>query len=484
MSDKDIPIDVNPVLPEDVNSGKCGPAPPSYEEVMGQYETSVQMNQPELPSLAYIDIMPRMTKPGNLQINVMPEFQPFQEIVRGANAWLAQNPGLAVWKCETVERKVLKGQGHTRVRVDLDSMAYRESAWNCNCYVFGIRMWLTQRASDQKTTQEIGLVNISPPEKEVEYTSYHRAGFIGLRHYMTACRVHTLKTYEGLRKSIEEFNAKVKANPIPGSVLNVETATLKFAEGFSTKSAQEVAEMSSWHEMSGMIGRRRTQVLRMFYVKGAPTTPQLEMAEFLPTRIGQAGLGRPIRFADFSDAENQAAEWLRAQRGIRLLNIETREAKYNTFFDMGGQVNIDTDSTDDFDLPMFESHKLRFLRVFFTSAGAPVATSYENTSLTTRVFPPVRCKGEIGYETMMQTMARIDAWLKLTGLPIFGVETTQVLDEGPSSFKKSQYKLRGFVGKIWVTAIKIYFAPPPYISVPEYLVAAGSGGKSSTCNIL
>lgn len=482
MSDKNIPFDVTPVLPEDVNSGKAGCAPPSYEEVMGQYETSVQINQPDLPALAYIDIMPRMTKAGNLKAAVMPVFQPFQEIVRGANTWLSQNPGLAVWKCETVERKVLPGQDGPGVLVDLNSMSYREAAWACNCYVFGIRMWLTQRPANQ-IPQEIGLINISPPQKEVQYTSFHRAGFLGLRHYMSACRVHTLLTYEGLRKSIEEFNSKVKANPIPGSILNVETATLKFAEGFRTMSAQEVAEMSSWHETSGMTGRRRTQVLRVFYVKGAPTTPYLEIMEFVPTRIGQAGIGRPIRFAEFSDAENQAAEWLREQRGIQLLNIETREAKYSTFFNLGGEVEIDTDSTDDFDIPAYESHRLRFLRIFYTSA-ASTWTSYENTALTTRIFPPLRLKGESQYETMMQTMSRIDAWLKLTGLPIFGVETVQVLDEGPASFKKSQYKLRGFVGKFWVTAIKIYFAPPVAIQVPEYLVATRSNTSSSSCSIL
>ncbi|KAK3791451.1 hypothetical protein RRG08_046603 [Elysia crispata] len=474
-------MDVTPVLPEDNQSGKFGSAPPSFEEVMGQFVTSVQMNQPELPCLAFIDIMPRMIKPGNLQFKELPEFQRFQEIVRGANAWLAQNPDLAVWKCETVERKILQSEGESGLLVDLDSMGWRESAWNCNCYVFGLRLWLTQRLDQHQTTQEIGLFNITPQTKEVQYTRYCRAGFIGLSHYMSTCRIHTLVTYEGLRKSIDDFNSKVKANPLPGSILNVETATLKFAEGFGKSSVEEVAQMSSWHELSGMTVRRRTQVLRVFYVKGAATTPHLEMSEFLPTRIGQAGFGKPVRFADISDAENQVAEWLRAQHGIRLVNIETREAKYSTFFDMGGQLDIDTDSTDDFDIPAFESNRVRFLRVFFISAASGV-TSYANTALTARTFPPVRCKGENRYETMTQTMARIDAWLKATGLPIFGVETIQVLNEGPSSFNKSQYKLRDFVGKIWVTAIRIYFAPPLAVLVPKYL-PVGEHRGSSTCNI-
>ncbi|RUS71014.1 hypothetical protein EGW08_021226 [Elysia chlorotica] len=472
--------EVMPVLPEDVQSGKAGPAPPSYEEVMGQYETSVQAEQSEQTCLAYIDIMPRLVKAGNMAAKVMPEFQPFTEIVRAANAWLAGNPGLTVWKCETVERKVLEDQGQGGPRVDLDTMNARESAWGCNCYVFGLRLWLTQQ--QKLVPVQIGLVNVTPRSKEVQYSSYHRAGFIGLRHYMSNRRIHTLRTYEGLRQTLAEFNTLVQGKPLPGTILNVETATLKFAEGLARTSVQEVAEMSSWHELSGMTGRRRTQVLRVFYVRGPPSSPRLDMAEFLPTRTGQGGLGRPVTFAALTDAERQVDEWLSGQRGIRLLNVETREAKFSSFFNIGGQIDIDTDSTDDFDIPAYESSRLRFLRVFYTSAVSET-TSYDNVALISRIFPPARCKGENRYETMMQTMVRIDAWLRVTGLPMFSVETVQFLDEGPSSFKKSHYKLRGFVGKFWVTAIKVYFALPPAVTVPEYLPAGGNRGSSS-CGIL
>ncbi|GFO42146.1 hypothetical protein PoB_006865100 [Plakobranchus ocellatus] len=482
-SDKDIPADVTPILPDDVNSGKAGPAPPSYEEVMGQYETSINSSQSDIPSLAYIDIMPRILKRGNLKNNVMPTFQPFQEMVNGANSWLANNPNLAVWKCETVERKVLPGQNEAGVLVDLDSMNHFESAWGCNCYVFGIRLWLTQRPADQKGAQEIGLVNITPTPKEIPYTSVHQMGFggLGVRHYMSTYRVHTLLTYEGLRKCVQDFNAKVKDNPIPGSILNVETATLKFAEGWGIQSAESVAEMSSWHEVSGMTGRRLTQVLRLFYVKGPSTTPQIEIAEFVPTQISQSGLGKSARFADFKDAEHSLAEWLRQQSGIKILNIETREAKYSTFFNQTLELN--TDSTDDFDFPMFQTSKLRFLRVFYTSA--PSVSSFMHTALTTRLFPPVRLnKGKKRFESMVETMARIDAWLKVTGLPIFGVETVSFLDEGPSSFTKSQYSLRGFVGKNWVTAIRLYFPTAFLEPSPELLppLPQGNGG-SSTCTL-
>ncbi|KAK7492002.1 hypothetical protein BaRGS_00016666 [Batillaria attramentaria] len=70
--------DVQPVLPEHVQSGKAGVAPPSYEEVMGQFVTSVTQDMTELPPLSYIDIMPQMVDPGNMKNKIPPTFENFR----------------------------------------------------------------------------------------------------------------------------------------------------------------------------------------------------------------------------------------------------------------------------------------------------------------------------------------------------------------------------------------------------------------------
>ena len=67
--------EVHPVLAEDVQTSQ---PPPSYEEVMGQFVTSVTQGQDELPYLSYIDIMPRMVDPGNMKGNIAPTFERFR----------------------------------------------------------------------------------------------------------------------------------------------------------------------------------------------------------------------------------------------------------------------------------------------------------------------------------------------------------------------------------------------------------------------
>ena len=66
------------VLPDDVQAGKAGTSPPSYEEVMGIFQTSIGPDQPELPPLVYIDIMPRFLSEGNMAGGQPPTFQNFR----------------------------------------------------------------------------------------------------------------------------------------------------------------------------------------------------------------------------------------------------------------------------------------------------------------------------------------------------------------------------------------------------------------------
>ena len=84
--------EVTPISADDVISAK---PPPSYEEVLGQYMTSLTDNQSKVSPavsqsddssvsqssprpLAYIDIMPRLLKPGNLKEKMAPTFQSFR----------------------------------------------------------------------------------------------------------------------------------------------------------------------------------------------------------------------------------------------------------------------------------------------------------------------------------------------------------------------------------------------------------------------
>jgi hypothetical protein len=66
---------VQPMSAEDAGIAK---PPPSYEEAMGQFVTSVNQSQCELPALSYIDIMPRLVDPGNMKGGIPPVFEKFR----------------------------------------------------------------------------------------------------------------------------------------------------------------------------------------------------------------------------------------------------------------------------------------------------------------------------------------------------------------------------------------------------------------------
>ena len=68
-------LEIQPVLAKDIEISK---PPPSYEEIMGQFVTSVTPEHEELPPLSYIDIMPRLVDPGNMKNKIPPTFEKFR----------------------------------------------------------------------------------------------------------------------------------------------------------------------------------------------------------------------------------------------------------------------------------------------------------------------------------------------------------------------------------------------------------------------
>jgi hypothetical protein len=55
-------------------------------------------------------------------------------LIEAANQYLRSNPGLAVWKCETVERKVEVGP-----TIELDKMSIHHSTYGFNVFILGVR---------------------------------------------------------------------------------------------------------------------------------------------------------------------------------------------------------------------------------------------------------------------------------------------------------------------------------------------------------
>ncbi|KAK3088229.1 hypothetical protein FSP39_016398 [Pinctada imbricata] len=484
-----------PVLPEYVEDTM---PPPSYEEVMGhQIQSSVKhdMPQEELPPLSYIDIMPRVMTLADMRRKIAPVCDSFSVIIQAANQWLLSNPKYGVWKCETVERKI-KPDGS----IDLDQMVYHESTYGFNVYIRGLRLWLIKK-EESGPPQQLGLMNVVPRVKSVEIPHigmpYGKRGafrngvpiFLSLNypHFygnMAMGMMRMFETFEGLEETIKRLNEDLEKYPIQGSVLNIESAVIKTGNGI--QSGLHVDADSTVFAEEGKARRRYAHILRLFYLIGQPAHEQICLKEFVPDVTKQPTISIPGQFQDQDLCMTRIANWIPHQTGIRVVNIQSYDVRYSESW---GEFRIDTDSCDDFDSGMTDRMYLRTIRVFYVissrvSPPAPVGF------LSSKTFLPVRT-GRRSFETMAQTMYRIEAWLKVTGLPIFSVETVRfLLKESSASgadLSKSHYLCLKGVGLHFVTAIRVYF-PYPYQephpsflpAVPQYM----SGKPSETCAIL
>ncbi|XP_041371143.1 uncharacterized protein LOC121384709 [Gigantopelta aegis] len=476
---------IGPVVvhPEDVQAGKAGTSPPSYEEVMGYFKTSVNNSEPELPPLVYIDIMPRCLSVGNMVGGTAPTFQNFSDILAGANLWLGSNPGLSVWKCETVERKVDKGPC-----IDLESMLQHESAYGFNVHVLGLRMWLTKKLDPSAPVQQLRMMNVVPEEYKVPVNLYshwrYQSFFVpGVGKYPMG--LGNFISYVGIKETLAKLNETLKNDPLPGSVLNVDSTTIKFAENFQTGPIDP--EVTCWHEKGGSAAKRYTQILRIFYICGPPKQELIQMHEVEPDVLVMPEWNKPARFANFDNVLTKARLWLQCQQGIRLVNIETRKARVHS---VQNSLKIDSDSTDQFYSAYMDARFVHVLRLFYVSA--PEIGTYSGTVLTSRLFVPVRLTMKT-FETMSQTMSRIVAWLQLTGLNIFGVETVPYLfvdnDGNGVNSDRADFKVNRQSGKYWVTTIRLYFSTsfqePSPLLLPRTTdwMTQGGGRASGMCTI-
>ncbi|XP_046561244.1 uncharacterized protein LOC124270252 [Haliotis rubra] len=415
--------------PDDFKSGPN--APPSFEEVMGQNLTSFIPAQPELPPLCHIDIMPMVIDPGNIRYKKSPVFQPFSSIITGANVWLQQHPELLCWKCETVERKIDSG-----TKVNLGVMTHYESAEGFNAHVMGLRIWFVKKM-DGSPPQQLGVVNVVPEG--------------------------------GVTECVSKVNTSVRS--LPGAILNIETATLKYSIGYSKFDPECTCYCENGAD--GLRARKTKQIMRVFYLLGHPMNETVCMKEIQPRQVRFTGTKSSTKFEPFSAMVEQARMWLQSQSGIRVVNIETRDIQSR---DHQGKIDIFSEKTDDF-LSNSDCIYVRVLRIFYVNT--PEVTSYAGTVLSTRLFVPQR-GGEKGFENMNQTMGRIVSWLASSPLPIFSVETVSFpVTQGGAGLNQERvdYGLVEGGGKRWLTAIRLYFP----VLFQEQVVEQK---QSSTCTVL
>ncbi|KAL3870866.1 hypothetical protein ACJMK2_038898 [Sinanodonta woodiana] len=479
---------ISPVLPDHVAKRNI---PPSCTEFMGEYKTSVVAEQSlqDMPALAYIDIMPRCINPGNIPKGIAPTFDTFSAIIEGANIWLMNNKNLCVWKCETIQRKIKKEA--YGLSYDLESMLDHQPIFGTDYHVLGIRMWLTKKTDQALPIQQLGVLNEVPDKESLQFPAnpigYGQNGV----HQYRGMSIHPMHltmgldfTFAGLKETVEKLNQRLAQVPLPGFILNVETATIPldaFKNGDKSIDPEEALIRENKEKFT-----RYTQVIRVYYVKGKPAQEHIGMHEFIPEIKEVPDMMKPAKFSSVTETLIQIALWLQHQQGIRVVNIQQFDVRVETH---DSEVNISSNSTDEFECSLENKRMLKTFRVFFTKSNV-IAAPAPPPFLASRLFVPIRTSLR-SYETMSQTMYRIDAWMKLTGLPIFSVETTRLPyvdnDTQGVNLDKSDYMLAANSGRYWVQCIRVYFPNVFHEPNPIYLPMAldwKSQTQSMTCSIL
>ena len=79
-------------------------------------------------------------------------------------------------------------------------------------------MWLVKKTTPGPP-QQLGLLNVVPEKKVIEYTTSSRHFMFDDPYYHTM-RTRSYVTYDGLKETMAKLNSRLKTDPIPGKNIN------------------------------------------------------------------------------------------------------------------------------------------------------------------------------------------------------------------------------------------------------------------------
>lgn len=446
--------------------------PVQQGKVMGVYQTSLPENyENDIPVLSYVDFMPKCLDEGNLSEKLLPEFDTYSSILDGANIFLKDHPKLIVIKCESIEHKMSQTRDGTAV-FHLNDMLLHEGN-ESTVYVKGIRLWLVKNPTSK--VQQLAVKNFVPADVTIELPTHghYKSGRVVISHEVRMMGgLNPFHTYEGLEDTVVRLNTQLQEEPLPGKILTVETDHVKTRQ---RKKRGLNAERTCWLDERGK-WFRSTQVVRVFYVHGPLVRENVGYAEFVPEVIEQPDYcsAKPGQFEPFDSMVKKVGIWASKTQDINIVNVQHYDATIHLSH-VGTSLHISSDSTDHVVDTNTERRMARTLRVFYVTS--PVSLNDVKTTRS-RLFLPPRT-GHKSFESMTQTMDRINSWLKVTGLSVYSVETVPILfhehNVSSEDYKLSDYTVPAEADKHWVRGIRLYFnsdfkEPDPSLlpPVPEY----------------
>lgn len=408
------------------------------------------------PPLTFVDFLPLLIEPASSNADP-PLYAEFSTVLEQANQWLKGNPGFKVMKLESIIKKLAD-----KDVADMDQVVYHESSHGINKYLRGLRLWLSPRLDTSEPTQEIGYLT-SLPEPVDESNSEAVLSMFRAGRFRVS---QAVPNYCGMADMMVQLNKFLKKKPIPGSVLNIETLKVKY-EDQSHRCLD--TEKMCWADC-GKEDRIYISALRVYYVVGKPAFEVVGYHDEVPVCLNNWELVSRLRFCPFTTVVQRAKNWLKAQKGLKVVNMQT----VAIFSDRNtkGEAKVHNDICGHAEGAGQDTQFARVLRLFYVQDSKNDECSYPSLNLTTRLFIPSR-RGQWGKvcESFSKTMQRMIVWLQLTKTPIFGVETVNH-QFSPDSYgtgireNDSSISLVAASGKYFITTVRLYFPcefeePPP-----------------------
>ncbi|XP_061184703.1 uncharacterized protein LOC133192718 [Saccostrea echinata] len=418
-----------------------------------------------IPPVTHHDIIPELLLRAETK-DQAPQYSRFGTLIDRANQWLKENPRLMLWKCETVVFKL-----GIEENIDTDHVYYLESAYGSNIFLAGLRLWLVPRPSPDIPVEEIGYTSALPGRQTAIMQGQYES---------------RINVSEGVKLTdmIGNLNKQIMKNPLPGNILNVETVVYRVSTDFGELLSVDPDE-TCWAE-HGQKTRTVVHGLRIYYIKGKPQYVTIGFHDEQPD-IADNSFGTSIKFLPFRRVVGKMGMFLRKQKNIRVLNLQSVNVKF--VMDSRGFLKVEHEDCTSQEPAHIETRYCKILRSFFQINSTKSAEQpYKSLSLSTRLFVPVRVYGR-EFESWSKTMMRLTKWMNYAKVPPFGVETVQyqIYIDGyntPVLEDKIDSSIRRNMGRYHLSTIRMYF-PSEYEEPPTEVSPEVDTGYASSwgCSI-
>lgn len=352
----------------------------------------------------------------------------FSHLIALANNWLKDNIMWQVKKCETVCFPSNAGIA------DVQKMTYKGSTF-AKC----LRLWLSPRLYPHAIPQQIASFAIVPNVENPNAVN------------------------DDIQHLVQILNEKLIRSGLNGHILTVEADVAKISK--RSVNPEDVLYVE---------GGNTTKILRVYYELGQSVCENIATFVFYPQPLPCKTPNGVQLYEDFSRVMENVCKWCSAQI-INICNIQSLPAEVI----YGG-----------------EKVTLRTVRLFTLQSSMPSTESYSNLTsgpLTSKMFLPVQLTESLTFrhwnepplfETMKQTLVRINAWAKNNGVKIVSAETCAVklTDDPQSTALSTTNKADSF--HIWV--IRAYvdgsYSDPDAAMCPEAFLKWQQQMKLSNSN--